>query len=143
MIPATVWVGLILVSCAAGTLSEPDTHNIDPLSVIGKTWQWVGTVTPVERIAVSAPEQYTIHLTTDKRVHARFDCNHGGGSYRIAPGKLSLGPLSSTRMACPPDSLDSLFLRDLQRVASYFIQDGSLYFELPYDSGTMRFRKAP
>lgn len=34
-------------------------------------------------------------------------------------------------------------MRDLQRVVSFFVQDGALYLELPYDSGTMRFREAP
>ncbi len=28
-------------------------------------------------------------------------------------------------------------------VASFFIGKGNLYLELPYDSGTMRFRLAP
>ena len=33
-------------------------------------------------------------------------------------------------------------MRDLQRVTSFFVEDGTLYLELPYDSGTMRFREA-
>lgn len=135
--------GLIMAGCAAGMSSEPDKRSTDPPMVIGKTWQWVSTVTPVERITVSAPEHYTILLMPDGRVQAQFDCNRGGGSYTIAAGKISFGPMMSTRMACPPDSLDAPFLRDLQRVASFFIQEGSLYLELPYDSGTMRFRQAP
>jgi heat shock protein HslJ len=46
-------------------------------------------------------------------------------------------------MACPPDTQDASFMRDLQRVASFFIERGELYLELPVDSGTMRFRQAP
>jgi heat shock protein HslJ len=42
-------------------------------------------------------------------------------------------------MACPPDSLDSAFMRDLQRVVSFFVDSGTLYLELPDDSGTMKF----
>jgi hypothetical protein len=34
-------------------------------------------------------------------------------------------------------------MRDLQRVSSFFVEGGELYLELPADSGTMRFRKAP
>ena len=34
-------------------------------------------------------------------------------------------------------------MRDLQRIASFFIERGELYLELPVDSGTMRFRQAP
>ena len=74
---------------------------------------------------------------------ARFDCNRGGGTYEISDGKLAFGPLASTFMACPPDSRATVFMRDLQRAVSFFVQDGKLYLELPMDSGTMRFRAAP
>ena len=56
---------------------------------------------------------------------------------------MSFGPLLATRRACEPDSLDGVFMRDLQRVVSFFVQDEHLYLELPADSGTMRFRQAP
>lgn len=54
---------------------------------------------------------------------------------------MPTGPVA--RMACPPDSLDRSFTRDLWRVASFFTEDGNLYLELPYDSGTMKFRLTP
>jgi heat shock protein HslJ len=125
---------------AAQTEPTGDESSTDPQSVLNKTWQWVSTITPVEKIAVSNPERYTIIFTEDGKLQARFDCNRGGGEFKISPGKLSFGPLMSTRMACPEDSLDGLFIRDLQRVTSFFVQDGLLYLELPYDSGTMKFR---
>ena len=59
---------------------------------------------------------------------------------QIKAGDLTL---ISTRMACPPDTLDGPFMRDLQRVSSFFVEDGHLYLELPMDSGTMKFRPAP
>jgi heat shock protein HslJ len=139
-----VWVlflGILLVGCAAGSSSDSD-QNIRskaPEAVIDKTWQWEATVTPVEKITVPAPERYTILLKSDGTVQARFDCNRGGGGYKISPARLSFTPLMSTRMACPPDSLDSVFMRDLQRVVSFFVEAGVLYLELPYDSGTMKF----
>ena len=136
-------IGMIIVSCAAGPLSGENTHRRDPQSVLNKTWQWESTITPVEKITVPAPERYTIRLSDDGRLRAQFDCNRGGGDYKISAGKLSFGPLISTRMACPPDSLDGPYMRDLQRVMSFFIEGGNLYLELPYDSGTMRFRPAP
>ncbi len=115
----------------------------DPHLVLNRTWHWMGTTTPVEKITVPDSGRYTIRLTDDGKVEARFDCNRGGGAYDISEGKLSFGPLLSTRMACPADSLDSRFMRDLQRVSSFFVQDGELYLELPFDSGTMRFRSQP
>ena len=126
-----------------GNSFKPATTDSDPGSVIGKTWEWVGTITPVERITVPDPERYTIRLTDDGKLQARFDCNRGGGEYTISTGKLSFGPMLSTRMACPQDSLDGTYMRDLQRVVSFFIEDRNLYLELPADGGTMRFRPAP
>ena len=134
-------LGIVIVGFAAtGALPGENTRSRDPQSVLQKTWQWVLTITPVEKIAVSNPERYTIMLTEEGKLQARFDCNRGGGEFKISPGKLSFAPLMSTRMACPQDSLDRPFMRDLQRVTSFFVQDGLLYLELPYDSGTMKFR---
>ena len=42
-------------------------------------------------------------------------------------------------MACPPGSLDGRYLADLARVTTFFVEGGTLYLELPMDSGTMRF----
>jgi len=115
----------------------------DPKAVLNKTWQWESTVTPVETITVSSPEQYTLLLAEDGTLKAKFDCNNGGGNYEISEGTLSFGPMMSTRMACPEGSLDVAFMRDLERVSSFFLEGGNLYLELPYDSGTMKFRAAP
>ena len=136
-------VVLLGASCATSGRTAPSTRSTDPAAVVGKVWQWEGTVTPVEKIDVPSPENYTIRLTEAGRVEARFDCNRGGGTYEISPGKLTFGPLMSTRMACPEGTLDAPFMRDLGRVASFFVQDGELYLELPFDSGTLRFRPAP
>jgi len=135
---------MVIMGCAAtGDLPDENTRSTDPQSVLNKTWQWVSTITPVEKIEVPNPERYTIILTDDGKLQARFDCNRGGGEFKISPGKLSFGPLMSTRMACPPDTLDGPYMRDLQRVTSFFLQNEVLYLELPYDSGTMKFRPAP
>ena len=132
--------GWVVAACATASSSVQDRSSTDPQAILNKTWQWESTITPVEKIAVPAPERYTIILQADGRAQVRFDCNRGGGEFKISPGKLSFGPLLSTRMACPPDSLDSAFMRDLQRVVSFFVDSGRLYLELPDDSGTMTFR---
>jgi len=132
--------GLMVVGCVAGSSSIQRTRNTDPRTILNKTWHWESTITPVEKITVPAPERYTIFLQADGRAQMRFDCNRGSGGFKISPGKLSFGPLISTRMACPPGSLESAFMRDLQRVVSFFVDNGRLYLELPYDSGTMKFR---
>jgi len=123
--------------------SSQAVRSNDPRKVQNKTWLWESTITPADKITVPAPERYTFFLVKHGKVRAKFDCNSGGGEYQISDGRLSFGPLISTRMACPADSLDWRFVQDLQRVVSFFVEDGVLFLELPYDSGTMRFRAAP
>ena len=135
-------VGIAAAACATSPSDEAG-RSVDPQKILSRTWQWETTVTPVEKIEVPAPERYTVFFETDGRVRVQFDCYRGGGDYKISEGKLSFGPLMSTRIACPPDTLDGPFMRDLQRAASFFIEKGNLYLELPYDSGTMKFRPAP
>lgn len=137
---SVIWLAILWVGCAAGAPSVENMRSTDPQTILNKTWQWEATITPVEKVDVPEPERYTILLSADGKAQVRFDCNRGGGEYKIADGKISFGPLRSTRMACPEDSLDARFMQDLQRVASFFVQDGLLYLELPYDSGTMKFR---
>lgn len=135
-------LGLLLMGCASsGNLAAAKVRSHDPKLVIGKTWQWVGTVTPVETITVTQPERYTLHFDDNGRLKAKFDCNNGGGNYKISEGKLSFGPMMSTRMACPEDSLDYVFMKHLNDVNSFFLEGDSLYLELPADGGTLQFKR--
>jgi len=131
---------LVIAGCAAGRHPGSSSRGTDPKLVLDKTWQWVSTTTPAEKITVPDPGRYTIHFTADGNLQARFDCNRGGGRYTISNGRIAFGPMMSTRMACPPDSLDSAFMRDLQRAVSFFVEDGVLHLELPEDGGMMGFR---
>jgi heat shock protein HslJ len=140
---ACLLAGIVLAGCAAGKSSAPSARSTDPQRVVGRTWQWVSTVTPVEKITVATPERYTLLLQAGGDARVSFDCNNGGGKYALYDGRISFGPLMSTRMACPPDTQDAPFMRDLQRVNSFFVEKGNLYLELPMDSGNMRFRQAP
>jgi len=137
-----VGLSLLVLGCAgSGQVADSAVRSRDPQSVVGKTWQWVKTVTPVEKIDVNQPERYTLKFDAKGRLQAKFDCNRGGGGYQISEGKLSFGPLMATRMACPEDSLDHLFMKHLADVNSFFVEGDSLYLELPVDSGTMHFKQ--
>ncbi len=134
-------LGALAVGCAAGSSTEPPARSMDPEMIMNKTWQWEATVTPVETITAAAPERYTLFLGDDGRAQVGFDCNRGGGEFTISPGRLSFGPMMSTHMACPEDSQDARFAADLQRAALFFVEDGFLYLDLVYHSGTMRFSR--
>jgi heat shock protein HslJ len=138
-----VALGLALAACAAAPSGGEPARTGSPGAATGKLWQWERTVTPVETIGSTAPERYTLELGADGRAAIRADCNRGSGSYRIGEGTIAFGPIATTRMACAPGSLDARYLRDLQLATSFFVERGKLFVELPYDSGTLHFRRAP
>jgi len=131
--------GIFLIGCAAISSNTQSEQNYDPQTILDKQWQWESTITSLEQITVDTPKNYTILLKADYKVQVRFDCNRGGGLFEISLGKLSFGPIMSTRAACPSGSLDFRFARDLQRVVSFFTMNNNLYLELSYNSGTMKF----
>ncbi|MDH4109834.1 MAG: META domain-containing protein [Gammaproteobacteria bacterium] len=118
---------------------DPFARSTSPDAVIGLLWQWVGSTTPDEDIAVSEPERYLLLLNAEGRAEVEFDCNSGGGDYTIDEAALSFGPLISTRMACPEDTQDFVYMSQLQRASAFYVENGELYVELAMDGGTMRF----
>ena len=136
-----IFLGFMITACGEGQGSKPADADVkEPASIYGQTWQWESTVTPVEKIMVTEPDRYTVTFSEDGRAAMRFDCNRGSGNFTVSENKISFGPMISTRAACPEDSLDAPFMKDLGRVSSFFIKNGSLYLEMPMDSGTMHFR---
>ena len=137
----------LIISCGHHQTEEKQwsspAHNKDPNFVVGKTWQWVETVTPIQTVKATTPANYHFTLSGDGKVQYMFDCNRGNGSYTIAEGRLSFSPAVSTRMACRPNSQASEYQRDIERIKSFFIKEGDLYLEMPVDGGTMRFVTIP
>jgi heat shock protein HslJ len=129
--------------------SQPRTETSDvdarpgmipvPDSLAPGPWRWIATVTPVERIAPPAPENYTLEFLADSTLSAQLDCNRGSGQYHVDGKSIRIGPLAATRMACPPGSLDSVFAQELDAARNWFMQGDTLMLDLLADSGTMRF----
>lgn len=132
----------LLASC--GILhSAHGARQTSPQSIVDITWQWEATLTPGSAVSVARPELYTLHLQPNGAAAVRFDCNRGGGSYKIAAGQLSFGPMMQTRMACPPGSLAGEFAGNLRKVVAFYVENDLLHLELNAGLGTMRLRRAP
>lgn len=123
-------------------VTNADMATQSPPTLVGTRWEWVSTVTPVDRVQAVDPARYTITLDGDGGVTAQFDCNSGRGSYESGQGEITFGIFAATRMACPEDTQDYIFMGQLEKVASYHMNGSELFLELAYDSGTMRFRAA-
>lgn len=142
-LPLVTGLCLLLASCTPPAPGGIPARDRSPETLRGRTWHWKKAVRPTQTLAAPSPERYTLEQSIDGRVKARFDCNGGGGRYRATSGRLTFGPMMSTRMACPGDSSDILFMRDLARVHGFLIEIGQRHLELEPDGGTMHFRPAP
>jgi para-nitrobenzyl esterase len=88
--------------------------------------------------------RYTIAFTEDGNVNARIDCNRGRGTWKSSgKGQLELGPMATTRAACPPGSLHDRIVKQLPYVRSYVIKDGHLFLSLMADGGIYEFEGMP
>jgi para-nitrobenzyl esterase len=102
-------------------------------------WHWVGTLSPVEWIAPANPADYTLEFGPGGSVAAKIDCNRGNGGYRIDGKTIRFGPLATTKMMCPPGSLDVKFAQQIDAARHWFMHGDTLMMDLMADSGTMRF----
>jgi heat shock protein HslJ len=112
-------------------------------ALIGQVWQ-LQTVryNNDETLVIEEPERYTIEFLPEGAANIQADCNRAGASYIQNDSSLTIEIERITRVACPPDSVDDEFLRDLENAAIYFIRDGKLYIDLMADGGTMEFAPA-
>jgi len=112
-----------------------------PTELVGPVWKWVQTLYNNDSKAIPPdPENYTVKFGADGTVKVRADCNHKGGRYSANGQQIAIEITSSTRAACPDGSLEEQFVRDLMGGAIWFINDGDLYLDLQYDTGTMRLK---
>lgn len=119
------------------TSDPPDAVVIT--SPVGFVWKWEGTQTPVERFTPDNSSNYTIEFLPDTTVVAQIDCNRGSGKFQIEGQSILIGPLATTRMACPPGSLDGKFAQQLEAARTIFFRGDTLFLDLFADSGTMSF----
>ncbi|MEO6463593.1 MAG: META domain-containing protein [Candidatus Eisenbacteria bacterium] len=129
---------------SAGVLEPPPQLAAIDAALLSGTWQWVGTNRPAERVAPADPARYTIAFRADSTAAVHADCNRGSGRFTLIEGqRIEIGPIATTRMACPEGSLDGEYLKELGAVAAYQVSGDTLSITLELEGGTMRFvRKA-
>ena len=110
----------------------------------GVVWEWQGSQYNDDTQAVPEdPSRYTIEFADDGTASIKADCNQVMAHYEANDSSLTITPGASTKAACPEDSLDTEFMRDLEGAAIYFFDDaGDLLIDIKFDSGTMRFSPA-
>lgn len=131
-------------TAADSAASTTDSSSVPAPELAGTAWRLVrfeggdGAV-----LAPDDRSSYTIAFGTDGRVNARIDCNQGSSTWTSsAPSHLEFGPLTSTKVACPPGSLHDQIVRQWPYVRSYVMRDGHLFLSLMADGGIYEYEPA-
>lgn len=122
--------------------SVPPTEAPRP-SIVGPVWQWVSSLfKDGTLLEPDDPARYTIQLLDDGNALVQADCNFGTATYEDTGAGFSFGPIGTTKMACPPDSLDSEFLGQLRNAGRYEVSDDRLTIYLREEAGVMQLAAA-
>ena len=78
---------------------------------------------------------------TAGKVAGNAGCNEYTGSYTVDGDKLTIGPLASTKKACPPaeTALETVFLTAMGKVATYTVTSGSLELKTAQGAVGLKF----
>lgn len=114
----------------------------DGAALTGVVWQWQQSITSSDSVAPDDPSRYTVEFQVDGRANVRADCNRGSGTYTVTDNQLSFGPIATTLIGCPPGSLDSVFLRQLNDAGAYAVDGDRLYIGLKSSVAVMVFSSA-
>ena len=86
------------------------------------------------------PSGYTVTFNADQSANIVSDCNRANGSWASpGPRQLTFGPLASTKVLCPPGSLDERFRAQFEWVRSYVLRDGNLHLATLADGAIIEF----
>lgn len=123
--------------------AQPQTAPSTAQQLTGKVWQWTKTAyNDGKTITVSTPANYTIEFMADGTLAIKADCNNVTGTYTADGGNLTIKLGASTMAMCPPGSLDSEYLKQLNEVAQYLLQGETLVLNFKLDTGGMTFTPA-
>jgi len=107
------------------------------------TFQWTGsTYAGGTSSTPGDPSKYTVVFGADNHIAAQADCNQGGGVFTVDATTLRFEPIVSTLALCAEGSLSSEFLRDLEGVATYTLEDGVLTLTYADAGRVVKFKTA-
>ena len=116
---------------------------VAPVPLEGTAWQLeeIGGPKPVSAQGLARP--VTLRFESG-RLSGYSGCNNFSGGYRIEDGRLAVGPVASTQMACPEPgaSIERAFHQALAGTLQYSI-DGDALTLASASGATLRFGRQP
>ena len=129
-----------LLAMASGlACGDDDGSSADPSALQGLPWVLVSGL-DVEGWEETAPSA----TFEDGRVAGSTGCNQFTASYTVAGDALEIGPIASTRMACPPpaDSVERDYVAALEQVRAWRVENGELMLVDADETEVLRYQAA-
>ena len=125
----------------AAAAAKPPQTSPAPASLWGSEW----ILEDLAGAGVVDRAQATLAFPETNRVAGKASCNRFSGTAEIDGGKLKLGPLVSTRMACPEALMnqETKYLAALETAERFEVQDSTLLVYCKGREKPLRFTKAP
>ncbi len=123
--------------------NEPEPAAYPGIS--GTTWSLVEIASMDNSVYRPAEgSRYELSFEPEGVLLVQADCNRGRGTWKeTLPASIEFGAIATTRMACPPGSLDTRFLSDLGYTRSFVIRDGHLFLATMADGAILEFQPLP
>ncbi len=105
-------------------------------------WKWSSSIdSSGKTVTPKNSDDFVLTFTKEGKLSSTTDCNSLGGSFVKNGEVLSIGPLTSTLMACSGETFESEYASELASVVSYKIEGKILTLILIKDLGTMTFTR--
>lgn len=117
-------LSLGLAACA-GTPTPPPTDATSPSPLTAQgAWKLNAATAANGSVLLPAGTDYRLQFVDD-RISVLGGCNRMSGSYAMVDGKLQVGPLASTRMACPEPRMqhDNTMTKLLEQPLTMFLME--------------------
>jgi len=116
---------------------QSDARNATPAEISRSAWR----PTHIGEMRLDDDSEIFVLFDLGGQVNGHGGCNRFFGSYELEDGALQVGPLGSTRMACPEPamSFELSFLEALQTPSNASLVGNKLLLRIAEDHITVRF----
>lgn len=134
--------GAIVLEFEEGTAPEKGPSVVSIVTDENIVGKWVLEKLGEEEASVFGENIPFIQFDTEKSTFiGHAGCNRMSGSYKLEDSHLTVGPIKSTKMACPSLEKENILVEALQNQLEASLQDGKLVL-LKDNKPVLRFIKA-
>jgi heat shock protein HslJ len=112
----------------------------------GTSWEVIGYNNGKQAVtSVLAGTTLTAEFGKDGSLTGNSGCNTYNGTYTVTGDQIEIGPLATTRMACPQEIMDqeTLYLAALQTAATYRVEGSGMELRTKDGALAANFRVKP